>query len=440
MLNLIPNLNNNTILGLALIIGLILVINRLYLKQRIESFCGGGDVQSIGYPRDREYGDFGYSHNTSKEEFVPWNSEEVGNYEVSQVKLDQSSLVKMFESLVSEDKGKVDTSFLTEFRDQPHGTDQAKAYINHVLARMNRASGRKFHILDVQVTNKQSAIDPRSNDIIERWTSELFIQDNQSQEVRANAMNISMEMYVKSGTVQITKLHFITDYFYQRPLVGGQNVHKKYFRIKNPFHLQKPFFTSDDQVIPDTYVGDQLLVDHHKDLRTPQYRCFQESGEMQDATQDSCNVSSGYWDKPVDNDSECPFFMANKNYPNRLGGVNPNTKRCEMPIGTKTIGYRYISNDPQHQPMCYNCHVGADGMPGSAGKCCAEQRNKELYPNLNGPDYMFNDVIERGQYWKVLKERGLNWQAHPTHIRDITDPLQKQPVFNSFIGPGPGEL
>ena len=185
------------------------------------------------------------------------------------------------------------------------------------------------------------------------------------------------------------------------------------------------------------------MVNHHKDLRTPQYRCFDgEGNESSKGSETQCDTSEGYWDKPVTNDSECPFYRANKNYPNRLGGVNPNSQRCEMPLGTKTIGYRFISNDPIHKPLCYNCHEGMDGMPGSLGKCCQQQRNVELYPELGGnPDFAYpGDEIERGNNWKLLQQRGLNWRKHPTNIRDITNKKQKQPVFNSFIGPGPGRI
>ena len=385
----------------------------------------------------------GITKDALTEGFVPHNSAEVGSYQVSLVKLDQHSLETLFKSIVKSDAGKINTSYLSTFRDQPHGREQARAYINHVLARINRKSDRKFHILDIQATNKQSSFDTQTQKIVDRWTAELFIQEKDSRKVHAHAMNIRMEMLTQGSKVQIEKLHFITDYFYKRGLVGGDNVYDRNFRIKNPFNLQQPFFTSEDKLLPDTNESDEILTHHHKDLRTPQYRCFNGQGDANvDESKGQCDVSKGYWDRPVQNDSECPFYRANKHYPNRLGGVNHDGKRCDMPVGTKTIGYRFISNDPAHKPWCYNCHIGADGMPGSAGPCCDEQRNVELYPELGGnPDYMFpGDQLERGQNWKVLQQRGLNWRAHPTDIRNINNPNQKQPIFNAFIGAGPGKL
>ena len=176
-------------------------------------------------------------------------------------------------------------------------------------------------------------------------------------------------------------------------------------------------------------------------MKTPKYRCFEGTGDETGTTKEECDLSDGYWDKPVTRDEECPFFMKNKNYPNRLGGVDPNGNRCEMPIGTKRIGYRYVSADPVHKPWCFNCRIGQDGNPGSIGPCCDEQLNKDLYPNLVSPDYAYpGDALERGQFWKELSERGLNWQRHPTNIRDVTNSTQKAPVFNAIIGPGPGKI
>lgn len=439
--------NRNVVLCIIVVIVLIFVLNCNSCTNTTEKFVDpiSGEwgphqlnVQEYGGPFPS-----GITKDALTEGFVPWNSAQVGKYQVSLVKLDQHSLEGLFKSLVNDDRGKIDTQYLTPFRDQPHSRDQARAYINHVLARINRKSDRRFHILDIQATNKQASFDTRSKKIVERWTAELFIQEKDSRKVHAHAMNIRMEMLTQGSTVHIEKLHFITDYFYKRGLVGGDNVHDRDFRIKNPFHLQQPFFTSEDKILPSTNESDDILTHHHKDLRTPQYRCFDgQNNEVPGGSEAQCDTSEGYWDKPVQNDSECLAFRANKNYPNKLGGVNPNTQRCEMPLGTKTIGYRFISNDPAHKPLCYGCiNGGILGDPDGIGPCCEEQKNKELYPHLVSPDYAFpGDVLERGQHWKLLQQRGINWRAHPTDIRDITNKKQKQPIFNSFIGSGPGKI
>jgi hypothetical protein len=54
------------------------------------------------------------------------------------------------------------------------------------------------------------------------------------------------------------------------------------------------------------------------------------------------------WDKRCKSHKECPFFQANKNYPNYFGGCVDGY--CEMPIGVKRVGYRQYSGTP----LCYN--------------------------------------------------------------------------------------
>ena len=385
-----------------------------------------------------------------RENFVPFNSEVVGKHQISLVRMDQMSLNGAFQALVNEDKGKLNINRSAQFRNQPQSREQGKQFVDHVLGRLNRKTDRRFHILDIQSIGKASTLDIASREVIERWTAELFVQEKDHRKVHAQAYNIRMVFYVKGNDVEIDALHFITDYFYKRPLIDGDNKYARHFRIKNPFHLQQPFLTSEDKVLPHDGKIDEVLAHHHKDLRTPQYRCFDGNasapttgGRGIGSKKANCDLSVGYWDKPVERDSECPFFRANKNYSNRLGGVDPNGNQCEMPMGTKIIGYRYVSNDPANKPLCYNCR-GSGGMladPGGIGPCCTEQLDKSKYPNLVSPDFAYpGDNLERYQHRRELAERGLNWRAHPTNIRDITNPNQRQPVFNSLIGPGPGKI
>ncbi len=389
------------------------------------------------------------------EGFVPWNSQNVGKFQISMIKADQLGLEQSFQKLVNNDKNKINLINIGQFRQQPVIQEQGRAFINHVLKRINTETDRRFNILDIMTLNKESTFDINDKKIINRYTTELFIQEKDARKVSAHAMSIRMVFVVKDNVLQLLELKFITDSFYQRPLVDGYNPNIKstisssntstfgeeYFRILNPFNLHQPFFTSEDKILPPDNKHEEILINHHNDAVSPQYRCFEGVNNKTGKTKDECDLTDGYWDKPVTRDEECPFFMANKNYPNRLGGVDPNGNSCEMPIGTKKIGYRYVSSDPINKPWCANCRIGNDGSPGGAGPCCEEQLNKDLYPNLVSPDYIYpGDALERGQFWKELSERGLNWQLHPTKIRDVTNPLQKQPIFNAIIGPGPGKI
>ena len=87
----------------------------------------------------------------------------------------------------------------------------------------------------------------------------------------------------------------------------------------------------------------------------------------------------GIWDKPCVKNTDCPFFRANKNFKNNLGGCINNV--CQMPIGIKTNG------PTKHKPLkfavCSNCKSGVN--------CCVEQKNRKLYPKLKSPDYRYPD-------------------------------------------------
>jgi hypothetical protein len=88
----------------------------------------------------------------------------------------------------------------------------------------------------------------------------------------------------------------------------------------------------------------------------------------------------GIWDKPCSNNTDCPYYKANKNYDNNFGGCK-NDKTCEMPIGVTKIGYTKILRGSE--PLCHGC------LDINSNKCCEEQYDKSKYPNLKSPDYMF---------------------------------------------------
>lgn len=102
---------------------------------------------------------------------------------------------------------------------------------------------------------------------------------------------------------------------------------------------------------------------------------------------EECSAYKGTWDSPVRDSKLCPFYLANKNYSNTRGGVNVGGY-CDLPSGTQALGFRFISSEPQYEPLCYNCNTKLIGQ-GSLGHCCQDQSDKSLYPLLNGPDYKF---------------------------------------------------
>lgn len=98
----------------------------------------------------------------------------------------------------------------------------------------------------------------------------------------------------------------------------------------------------------------------------------------------------GILDTPCKKDDDCPFFESNENYPNKRGKCLP-TGQCELPIGTKPLGFRFFSPSSEFRPLCYNCKSSEWNLISPLEDCCEEQFDKKKYPFLTGPDYSFKD-------------------------------------------------
>lgn len=110
------------------------------------------------------------------------------------------------------------------------------------------------------------------------------------------------------------------------------------------------------------------------------FHCFEDTSVP---VKEMCDELGLTWDRPCKNDEECPYFQANKNYPNYRGGCIAG--HCEMPLGIRKRGYRVPEYAPA--PICHGCE---DPF---AGNCCAIQRRSS---NFGGPDYAFElDFHER---------------------------------------------
>lgn len=105
----------------------------------------------------------------------------------------------------------------------------------------------------------------------------------------------------------------------------------------------------------------------------------------------------GVWDAPCQVNSDCPFYQANKNYPNEFGKCNKQTGKCEMPLGVIPIGFtRYGKLEPQ----CYNCSANS-----LDNRCCSTQANDI---KMKSPDYIFlGDESARREFTDTLEKNGL---------------------------------
>lgn len=151
-------------------------------------------------------------------------------------------------------------------------------------------------------------------------------------------------------------------------------------------------------------------------------RCFKSDGEIYHEAQTYNDCLSytdslgrvGIWDNPCQKDEDCPFYQANKNYPNQRGKCE--NGYCELPLGMKRIGFKHYAKD---KPLCYNCHKDQEIMTANGrkiikkrdcsgvecNKCCHLQPNKNLYPNLNSPDFAFQgDQTDRKKGQSFLEK------------------------------------
>lgn len=94
------------------------------------------------------------------------------------------------------------------------------------------------------------------------------------------------------------------------------------------------------------------------------------------------------WDRPCEQNTECPFYQANKHYKNYRGGCIDG--KCELPIGVTPKGFRKY--DSETKPLCYGCPI-------KDPTCCYTQKK---------PDYVFSmdsfermaDLGNKSWYWK----------------------------------------
>lgn len=144
-------------------------------------------------------------------------------------------------------------------------------------------------------------------------------------------------------------------------------------------------------------------------LDIKKYKCFvnDDSTLTRNMCQNDRNIDGkkftkrGIWDKSCEYDSECPFYQANKNYPNHFGGCIDN--KCQLPINMISLSPHFYDYKKHNKPYCYNCKNGNY-------MCCDEQMDNKKYPLLKSPDYAFpNDYKLRYKYKNILKQNGLTY-------------------------------
>lgn len=110
----------------------------------------------------------------------------------------------------------------------------------------------------------------------------------------------------------------------------------------------------------------------------------------------------GIWDAPCKKDDDCPFFQANKNYPNTRGKCLADGT-CELPLNMRGLGFKKYDTKEQYKPLCHNCPSIKDCVGLECSMCCDLQKEQKKVP-----DYAFsNDKEERKLYKDMLEAKNL---------------------------------
>lgn len=110
----------------------------------------------------------------------------------------------------------------------------------------------------------------------------------------------------------------------------------------------------------------------------------------------------GIWDAPCKKDDDCPFYQANKNYPNTRGKCLADGT-CELPLNMRGLGFKKYDTKEQYQPLCHNCPPITDCVGLECSMCCDLQKTQKI-----NPDYAFsNDKEERSLYKNTLETKSL---------------------------------
>ena len=243
-----------------------------------------------------------------------------------------------------------------------------KFVINLVIYRLN-----KYYGFEIQL----SCILTKNKDII---ITELYLFGN-----IINEKFSQIKPFTKYNTININ------DNF---PLIKNTNSNM-YYRLSTDHQIK----LSNNKDLLNKNKNINELIDYRK------YKCYINNSKLPlDRCQSKFNLEKkkynkqGVWDKICEKDSECPFYKANKNYPNSFGGcVN---YKCQLPINMKNISPHFFDYNEQNKPFCYNCK--------DTYRCCDKQMNKKMYPKLITPDYAFpNDYLIRMKYKNILKKKNL---------------------------------
>ena len=232
------------------------------------------------------------------------------------------------------------------------------------------------------------------------WDDENFMSRRLSVQLITRGSNI-----IQVNNVELDKSNDVQ----LKSNIKPRSNNKEYVETLNTMYLMAPFKSNQgiSQVTAhDHDVFNKKLQDVKLNVNPEfEYACFG-SFNVDAKNKFDCINAAGVWDRPVRDDTECPYYMSNSNYPNVFGGKKGYS--CDVPLGVKLVGYSSPSADPKYAPLCYNCKDKLTGR-GTLGRCCEDQKDKQKYPKLETPDYAFSsDTKQRSMYKNLFEYRGLS--------------------------------
>jgi hypothetical protein len=177
------------------------------------------------------------------------------------------------------------------------------------------------------------------------------------------------------------------------PMLGNYNASKGYLYSSSELAEGIPQIT--DEEARQMAQAKVLSMRDREQMFIP--RCFgklaltKSECEMEYKPDGTKEKNIGVWDAMCRRNEDCPFYKANKNYPNEFGRCDDGV--CQMPLGVTQISpMKYREGD---RAICYQC------IDGKGVNCCNDQENRSMYPTLKSPDYAFEgDKDARRPYFK----------------------------------------
>ena len=119
--------------------------------------------------------------------------------------------------------------------------------------------------------------------------------------------------------------------------------------------------------ITNTDYVDELLEERNElqeELTSNPSICMTADGDVLNyKTKEECEATTdeygnskeaAIFDNKCEQDSDCPFYLGNKNYENTRGGCKDDGF-CELPVNVKSMSYKDYYDELTYYPYCYGC-------------------------------------------------------------------------------------